>query len=155
MKLTLIRNGKLHLTFAQQGYNEYAKRLGFYCRYTDELLLVQTKSKEVEQIKKVESEAILKKLKPSDFVVLLDERGKQFSSAKFSQHLQEWLNHHSHIVFVIGGAYGFTQEVYQRANFLLSMSDFTYSHQLMPLLFSEQLYRAFTILKGEPYHHEG
>lgn len=154
MKLTLIRNGKLHLTFAQQGYNEYAKRLGFYCRFTDELLLVQTKSKEVEHIKKAESDAILKKIKPTDFVVLLDERGKQFSSTKFSQHLQDWLNHHAHIVFVIGGAYGFSEEVYQRANFKLALSEATFSHQLVPLIFGEQLYRAFTILKGEPYHHE-
>ena len=154
MKVTLIRNGKLHLTFAQQGYAEYQKRLGFYCRYTDELLLGQTKTKEPEGIKKTEGEAILKKIKPTDFVVLLDEHGKQFSSLKFSQHLQDWLNQHTHIVFIIGGAYGFSQEVYKRANFQLSMSDFTYSHQLMPMLFAEQLYRAFTILKGEPYHHE-
>jgi 23S rRNA (pseudouridine1915-N3)-methyltransferase len=154
MKITLIRLGKLHLPFAQNGYDEYAKRLGHYCKYKDELLQVNSKSKEINILKRGEGEAILKRIAPTDFVVLLDENGKDFSSINFAAQLQQWLNQHAHIVFVIGGAYGFSEEVYARANLKLSLSSLTFSHQLVPLIFGEQLYRAFTILKGEPYHHQ-
>jgi len=154
MRISLIRLGKLHLPFAQNGYDEYAKRLAHYCKYKDELLQVNSKSKEISVLKKVEGEAILKKIVPTDFVVLLDESGKHFSSINFATQLQQWLNQHAHIVFVIGGAYGFSEEVYARANLKLSLSSLTFSHQLVPLIFGEQLYRAFTILKGEPYHHQ-
>ena len=116
MRISLIRLGKLHLPFAQNGYDEYAKRLAHYCKYKDELLQVNSKSKEISVLKKAEGEAILKKISPTDFVVLLDENGKDFSSINFAAQLQQWLNQHAHIVFVIGGAYGFSEEVYARAN---------------------------------------
>jgi 23S rRNA (pseudouridine1915-N3)-methyltransferase len=153
MKISLIRIGKLHLSFAQSGFDEYAKRLQHYVKFTNELLVVNSKSKEPEQLKKAEAEAMLKKIQSTDFVVLLDERGKTFSSEKFANYLSEMQLKTQHLVFIIGGAYGFDNRIYERANAQLSLSSFTFSHQLVPLLFGEQLYRAFTIIKGEPYHH--
>lgn len=153
MKVTLIRIGKLHLPFAQSGFDEYAKRLQHYVKFKDELLLVNSKSKEPEQIKKAEGEAILKKLTANDYLILLDERGKSYSSQQFADLLEKLQLNTAHVVFCIGGAYGFDEKVYERANAQLSISKFTFSHQLVPLIFGEQLYRAFTIMKGEPYHH--
>ena len=97
---------------------------------------------------------ILDALNPGDYLVLLDEKGKAYSSEKFAEQLQKWMNAGTrNIVFVIGGAYGFSPVVYDRANQKISLSDMTFSHQLVRLIFVEQLYRAFTILRGEPYHH--
>jgi 23S rRNA (pseudouridine1915-N3)-methyltransferase len=153
MKVTLIRIGKLHLKFAKDGYDEYVKRLHHYVKFADELLVVNSKSNEPTAIKKVESEAILKKISASDTVILLDAFGKSYSSEKFATYLSQLQMNTQHVVFVIGGAYGFDEAIYARANGKLSLSEFTYSHQLVPLIFGEQLYRAFTIIKGEKYHH--
>ncbi|MCG9880962.1 MAG: 23S rRNA (pseudouridine(1915)-N(3))-methyltransferase RlmH [Bacteroidia bacterium] len=153
MKVTLIRLGKLHLTFAEGGYAEYAKRLQHYVKFCDELLVVNSKSKEEAAIKKTEAEAILKKISATDFVVLLDDKGKSFSSEAFASYIEKLQHQTTSLVFVIGGAYGFDDSVYARANAKLSLSAFTFSHQLVPLIFGEQLYRAFTIIKGEKYHH--
>lgn len=153
MKISLIRIGKLHLEFAQSGFAEYAKRLQHYTKFIDELLVVNCKSKEEDFIKKTEAEAILKKISPTDFVVLLDDKGKSFSSEQFAAYLEKMQHQTSSLIFVIGGAYGFDESVYNRANAKLSLSAFTFSHQLVPLIFGEQLYRAFTIIKGEKYHH--
>ncbi len=153
MKITLMRFGKLHLNFAQSGYDEYAKRLSHYTKFNDELLLVNSKSKEPSLIKEAEAEKVLKKIQPTDFLILLDERGKTYSSEAFATYLEGLANHQAHVVFLIGGAYGFDETVYARANAKMSLSAFTFSHQLVPLIFGEQLYRAFTIIKGEPYHH--
>ncbi|OYU95737.1 MAG: 23S rRNA (pseudouridine(1915)-N(3))-methyltransferase RlmH [Bacteroidetes bacterium B1(2017)] len=153
MKITLIRLGKLHLPFAQAGFDEYSKRLKHYVKFNDELLVVTSKSKEEASIKKLEGEAILKKIQATDYLVLLDERGKSFSSPGFAKFIEQMQLKTNHLVFVIGGAYGFDESVYARANAQLSISEFTFSHQLVPLIFGEQLYRAFTIIKGEPYHH--
>ena len=153
MKISSIRIGKLHLDFAQSGFAEYAKRLQHYSKFSDELLVVNSKSKEEDAIKKTEAEVILKKILPTDFVVLLDDKGKSYSSEQFAQYLEKLQHQTNHIVFIIGGAYGFDDSVYARANAKLSLSAFTFSHQLVPLIFGEQLYRAFTIIKGEKYHH--
>ncbi len=153
MKISLIRLGKLHLEFAQNGYLEYQKRLQHYCRFNDELIIVSSKSKIPEQIKKAEGAAILKKIAQDDLVILLDERGKSLSSEKWARQIEQYQVQNKDLVFVVGGAYGFDESVYKRANAMLSFSSFTFSHQLVPLIFAEQLYRAFTILKGEPYHH--
>lgn len=153
MNISLIRIGKLHLGFAQEGFLEYQKRLQHYCKFHDELLIVNSKSKDQEQIKKTEAEAILKKIGASDYVILLDEKGKSLSSLKWARQIEEFQLQNKNLVFVIGGAYGFDETVYKRANAMLSFSAFTFSHQLVPMLFGEQLYRVFTILKGEPYHH--
>ena len=108
-----------------------------------------------EQIKEKEGELILKNIKNTDDVILLDERGNTFTSLEWASHLQKKMNYEGKdIVFVIGGAYGFSQKVYQRANSKISLSKMTFSHQIIRVIFLEQLYRAFTIMKGEPYHHE-
>ena len=108
-----------------------------------------------EQIKEKEGELILKNIKNTDDVILLDERGSTFTSLEWASHLQKKMNYEGKdIVFVIGGAYGFSQKVYQRANSKMSLSKMTFSHQIIRVIFLEQLYRAFTIMKGEPYHHE-
>lgn len=153
MKTSLIRIGKLHLDFAQSGFAEYAKRLQHYTKFSDELLVVNSKSKAEAAMKKAEAEAILKKISPTDFVIVLDDKGKSYSSETFAQYIEELQMKYAHVVFVVGGAYGFDDSVYARANAKLSLSAFTFSHQLVPLIFGEQLYRAFTIIKGEKYHH--
>ena len=107
-----------------------------------------------EQQKKLEGESILKFLQPSDTVILLDEHGKEFRSIEFAQWLQKQQNTVRRLVFVIGGPYGFSPAVYQRANGKVSLSKMTFSHQMVRMVFTEQLYRACTIIKGEPYHHE-
>ena len=106
------------------------------------------------QIKQKEGEEILKRLEKSDYLILLDDKGKEYSSVQFSEKIQKWmLNSVKRVVFVVGGAYGFSEEVYQRSNEKLSLSKLTFSHQMVRLFFKEQLYRAFTIIKREPYHH--
>ena len=108
-----------------------------------------------DQIKSREGELVLKNLRPSDEVILLDEKGREYRSTDFAALLQEKLSRSSRdLVFVIGGAYGFSPEVYSRADGKMSLSQMTFSHQMVRTIFAEQLYRAFTIIKGEPYHHE-
>lgn len=116
--------------------------------------LKQTKSLTEEQQKVREGELILEKIQPSDTVVLLDEHGKQFRSIELADWLQRKQLNSRRLVFVIGGPYGFSQEVYKRANEQISLSPLTFSHQMVRLVFTEQIYRACTIIKGEPYHHE-
>lgn len=116
--------------------------------------LKQTKSLTEEQQKVREGELILEKIQPSDTVVLLDEHGKQFRSIELADWLQRKQQTSRRLVFVIGGPYGFSQEVYKRANEQISLSPLTFSHQMVRLVFTEQIYRACTIIKGEPYHHE-
>lgn len=116
--------------------------------------LKQTKSLTEEQQKVREGELILEKILPSDTVVLLDEHGKQFRSIELADWLQRKQLNSRRLVFVIGGPYGFSQEVYKRANEQISLSPLTFSHQMVRLVFTEQIYRACTIIKGEPYHHE-
>lgn len=117
-------------------------------------VLKQTKSLTEEQQKVREGELILEKIQPSDTVVLLDEHGKQFRSIELADWLQRKQLNSRRLVFVIGGPYGFSQEVYKRANEQISLSPLTFSHQMVRLVFTEQIYRACTIIKGEPYHHE-
>lgn len=108
-----------------------------------------------EQIKEKEGELILKNIRPSDEVVLLDEHGKEYRSVTFAKMLEEKMSRSGRdLVFVIGGAYGFSGDVYTRADSKISLSQMTFSHQIVRTIFAEQLYRAFTIIKGEPYHHE-
>lgn len=146
MKTTLIVVGKIQNDFIAEGISIYEKRLKHYTRF--EKIILNNK-------KKNESEMILKQIKANDFVVLLDERGTEFSSMEFSNFIQQKMNHSvSNLIFVIGGAFGFSNILYQRANFQLSLSKMTLPHELAQLIFMEQLYRAFTILKNEKYHHE-
>ena len=156
MKITLLLVGKTAFPYIMEGISLYEKRISFYVNYNridiPELKGVQALSK--EQIKEKEGELILKNIKPTDHLVLLDERGKTFASEDWAQHLEKHITYTGKdIVFVIGGAYGFSKSVYSRANEMLSLSKMTFSHQIIRLIFLEQLYRAFTIIKGEPYHH--
>lgn len=156
MKITLLQLGKTHFKFIDTGFDEFAKRIKHYCKFDSQMFELPTrlKTNDINQIKKNEGEVLLKKLAPTDFVILLDENGKEYASTAFADYLQKLSLHQAHVVFIIGGAYGFSDEVYARANVKVSFSQMTFSHQLIRLIFIEQLYRAFTIIKGEPYHHE-
>jgi 23S rRNA (pseudouridine1915-N3)-methyltransferase len=156
MKVTLIQFGKSHFKFVEEGVDVFSSRLKHYCRFEQMMFEIPSKQRttDIDQIKKIEGDILLKQTKPTDFVVLLDEQGKRYTSKSFASQLEKWQLHYAQIVFVIGGAYGFNDEVYARAQARLSLSDMTFSHQLIRVIFLEQLYRAFTIIKGEPYHHE-
>lgn len=156
MKITLLQSGKTHFKFVDTGFEVFQQRLKHYCKFESQLFELPTrlKSADPQQIKKNEADLFLKRLQPNDFVILLDENGKTYSSTGFADYLQKLSLHQAHVVFIIGGAYGFSEEMYERANAKISLSAMTFSHQLIRLIFAEQLYRAFTIIKGEPYHHE-
>jgi 23S rRNA (pseudouridine1915-N3)-methyltransferase len=156
MIIKLIVVGKTVKSYLQEGEEEYVKRLKHYVKFEEEVIfeLKNVSSLSEDQIKQKEGEEILKRTQPIDYLVLLDEQGKQFTSEEFADKLLKWQNTSvKQVVFVIGGAYGFSKEVYQRANEKLSLSKMTFSHQMVRVFFKEQLYRAFTIIKGEPYHH--
>ncbi len=139
-----------------EGENEYLKRLGHYVSVERIEIpdLKNQKNLSIEQIKTLEGKEILAKVNSGEQVILLDEKGKQFSSVDFSNYLQTKFNSGGKaLVFVIGGAFGFSEEVYASAQGKLSLSPMTFSHQMVRMIFFEQLYRAMTILKGEPYHH--
>jgi len=157
MRLTLLTVGKTDIAWVREGLEMYASRLKHYVNFEikeiPELKKVASLTK--DQIKSREGELILKEIKTSDQLVLLDERGTEFRSLEFSDYLRQKMASTSRdIVFVIGGAYGFSEDVYSRCDSKISLSKMTYSHQLVRTIFAEQLYRAFTIMKGEPYHHE-
>lgn len=157
MKITLLTVGKTDRDWVRQGLEIYVSRLRHYIPFTlteiPELKNVSALSR--EQIKAKEGELILKNIRPSDDVILLDEHGKEYSSMQLAGILQDKINYEcKDMVFVIGGAYGFSDTVYARANSRISLSKMTFSHQMVRTIFAEQLYRAFTIMKGEPYHHE-
>ena len=156
MKTELILVSKTTDKHLAAGINDYTERIGHYMPFGITVIpdLKNTKSLSEEQQKNREGELILQKLQPSDTVVLLDEHGKEFRSIQFADWLQKKQNTVRRLVFVIGGPYGFSEEIYARANEQLSLSKMTFSHQMVRLLFVEQIYRACTIIKGEPYHHE-
>ena len=157
MKITLLTVGKTDRDWVRQGLDIYVSRLKHYIPFNllelPELKNVSALSK--DQIKVKEGELILKNVRPADDLILLDEHGKEYSSIQLAKILQDKISYECRdMVFVIGGAYGFSDAVYARANSKLSLSKMTFSHQMVRTIFTEQLYRAFTIMKGEPYHHE-
>ena len=157
MKIKFICIGKTTKPFLEAGEEEYLSRLKHYVPIERIELpdIRNAKNQSREQLKEAEGKEILKRILPSDQLVLLDERGKEFSSVSFASHLEQQMNHSvKAIVFVVGGAFGFSDEIYQRANMKMSLSRMTYSHQMVRMIFLEQLYRAFTIIRGEGYHHE-
>jgi len=156
MKTTLILVGKTADRLYAEGIADYAGRIGHYMPFDIVVIpeLKNTKSLTAEQQKAMEGELILKQLEPTDTVALLDERGVEMRSVELASWLQRKRNTVRRLVFVIGGPYGFAEKVYSRANELLSLSKLTFSHQMVRLVFTEQIYRACTIIKGEPYHHE-
>ena len=157
MKITLITVGKTDKDWVKEGLDIYVSRLKHYIPFSineiPELKNVSALSK--EQIKSREGELILKLVKPTDDLILLDERGKEYTSMELAKVIQDKISYsNKDIVYVIGGAYGFSEEVYRRANSKMSLSKMTFSHQMVRAIFAEQIYRAFTIIRGEPYHHE-
>jgi 23S rRNA (pseudouridine1915-N3)-methyltransferase len=157
MQVKLIAIGKTDHPAIQRLLEEYAGRLAHYIKFELEVIpdLKNTKSLSEAAQKEREGELILKKVQSSDDLILLDERGKTVSSVEFSDYLQKKMNSGlKQLIFVIGGPYGFSEAVYARSNGKISLSKMTFSHQMIRPFFIEQLYRAFTILKNEPYHHE-
>lgn len=156
MKTVLLMVGKTADKHFATGIADYAERIGHYMPFDIVVIpeLKNTKSLTAEQQKAMEGELILKQLQPTDTVALLDERGVEMRSVELASWLQRKRNTVRRLVFVIGGPYGFADKVYSRANELLSLSKLTFSHQMVRLVFTEQIYRACTIIKGEPYHHE-
>jgi len=157
MKITLYAIGKTDDKQLQSLTEIYTKRLQHYISFSFEIIpdIKNVKNLSEAQQKNTEGEAILKQLLPSDRLVLLDENGKSHSSVGFSNFLQKKMNSGlKNLVFVIGGPYGFSEEIYARANGKISLSAMTFSHQMIRLFFVEQLYRGFTILRNEPYHHD-
>ncbi|OIQ28292.1 MAG: 23S rRNA (pseudouridine(1915)-N(3))-methyltransferase RlmH [Bacteroidetes bacterium MedPE-SWsnd-G2] len=156
MTIKLIAIGKTDHSSLQELINEYQKRLGFYIKFELEIIPDIKNSKHLSEAEQKEKEGnlILQKLKPTDALILLDENGKQFDSVGFSNYLQKHMNSGiKQLVFVIGGPYGFSPTVYQKAQGKISLSKMTFSHQMVRLFVIEQIYRAFTILRNEPYHH--
>lgn len=156
MQIKLIAIGKTDNKNLQTLIEDYKKRLSHYIKFEFEIIpdLKKVKHLSEEQQKEKEGELILTKTQNSDVLVLLDENGKQMDSVAFSDYLQKHMNSGiKTLIFVIGGPYGFSEEVYKRANGKLGLSKMTFSHQMVRLFFTEQLYRGFTILKNEPYHH--
>ena len=156
MKTLLILVGKTTDRHFQAGIADYTERIGHYMPF--ELVTIpelkNTKSLSEDQQKTAEGEQILKLIQPSDTVVLLDEHGRELRSIEFARWLEQKRNTARRLIFIIGGPYGFSPAVYARTNEQLSLSKMTFSHQMIRLVFTEQVYRACTIIKGEPYHHE-
>lgn len=157
MKIALVWIGKTVAPYLVEAVNDYVKRVRFYTPFevVEVPGLKNTKALSVAQQRDKEGELLLKTIEPTDVVVLLDDKGRQMTSVEFAA----WIEKHKQVsarrlVFVVGGAYGFSRAVYDRANTLISLSKMTYSHQMVRLVFVEQLYRAHTITAGEPYHHE-
>lgn len=157
MNIRLLAIGKTDQKNLQLLIEEYQKRLSFYIKFDLEIIpdIKNVKNLSETQQKEKEGELILSKLTPTDQLILLDENGKSFSSVDFAQELQKKMNAGiKTLVFVIGGPYGFSEAVYAKAQGKISLSLMTFSHQMVRLFFIEQLYRGFTILKNEPYHHQ-
>lgn len=156
MKITLIAIGKTDNRHLIALMEDYSKRLGHYVSFEMEIVPDIKNAKNLSEPlqKKAEGDEILKRVSTADILILLDENGKTYSSEKFAEFLQKKMNSGlKNLVFVIGGPYGFREEIYHRANGKLSLSSMTFSHQMVRLFFIEQIYRAFTILRNEPYHH--
>ena len=156
MKTVLIQVGKTTNKHFVAGISDYVERINHYMPFDVVTIpeLKNTKNITEEQQKQSEGELIIKQLQPSDVVVLLDEHGTEYRSIDFARWLEQKRNTARRLVFVIGGPYGFSKDVYTRANEQVSLSKMTFSHQMIRLTFTEQVYRACTIIKGEPYHHE-
>jgi len=157
MKITFITVGKTEDAYLKDGIDKYMKRLKHYTKL--ELVeipeLKNTKALTEEQQKTKEADLILKKIVATDHLILLDENGAEFTSVQFANYINKRsVSSSANLVFVVGGPYGFDQSVYQRANDKISLSRMTFSHQMVRLFFVEQLYRAYSIIKGEPYHHQ-
>ncbi|PYF70860.1 23S rRNA (pseudouridine(1915)-N(3))-methyltransferase RlmH [Pedobacter nutrimenti] len=157
MKITLLVVGKTEDKYLIEGIDKYLNRLKHYIGFNLVVIpeIKNTKNLTQAQQKTKEAELIFKQISNLDMVILLDEKGKKHSSVSFANYLnKQMISSVQHMVFIIGGPYGFDESIYKRAGSSISLSEMTFSHQMVRLFFVEQLYRAFSILKGEPYHHE-
>ncbi len=157
MKITLLSVGKTDNDFYVKGIDVYKKRLTRYISFDTETVpdIKNAKNLSEKEQRNLEGDMLLKRLQENDYVVLLDDKAKQYTSVDFARFIEKKAHTVSkRMVFVIGGPYGFSDSVYKRTNEKLSLSRMTFTHQMVRLVFVEQLYRAFTILNGEPYHHE-
>ena len=156
MKIIFLVVGKTTSAQVESLIQEYQKRLTHYIPFALQVIpeLKNTKALTPDQQKQAEGELILRAVAQSAELVLLDEHGKEFRSIEFADYIQKKMSSGRDVVFVVGGPYGFSEAVYQRANGKISLSKMTFSHQMVRLFFVEQIYRAMTILRGEPYHHE-
>lgn len=157
MKVQLLLVGKTTQEFVRKGMEEYAGRLKHYLPFEMQTIpdIRNMRSFSSDRIREKEGDAILKYIQPDDVVVLLDEHGKEFTSMEFAGYMEKkMLATSKRLVFIIGGPYGFADKVYALAREKVSLSKMTFSHQLIRLIFTEQLYRAMTILSNQPYHHE-
>ena len=157
MKIVLLTIGKTSEKYLIEGIAQYQNRLKHYIQFEmiEILNIKNAKNFSNAELIKKEGELILKQLQRSDHLVILDDKGKDFTSPKFSEKLQNWmLSGKKRLVFVVGGAYGFSEQVYSRGNEKISLSKMTFSHQMVRLFFVEQIYRGYTILNNEPYHHQ-
>ena len=156
MKIELWVVGKTQFRYLSEGIEIYEKRLKKYIPFQLVILpdIKNSKNLSASQLKEKEGKMILDKLEKTDQLILLDEKGKSFTSEKFAEWLNQKLQHSAKkMIFLVGGAYGFSKDVYVRANQKIALSPMTFSHQMVRLFFIEQFYRAFTILNNEPYHH--
>ena len=156
MRIRTLSIGKTNVEYVRQGLEEFNSRISKYCKYEwDEIPDVKNRAKLPKNDLKVEeAKLILKRLVPNERLILLDEGVRNLSSVKFASWLSDAVNLQAKdVCFVIGGAYGFSQELYDRSEMKISLSPMTFNHQLIRLIFAEQLYRGFTIIRGEPYHH--
>jgi 23S rRNA (pseudouridine1915-N3)-methyltransferase len=157
MKITLLAIGKTDSKELSSLTEEYMKRLGHYVPFSFQIIPDIKNAKNLSEVlqKQSEGEEIMKRISSSDILILLDEKGKSYTSEGFSEFLQKKMNSGlKNLVFVIGGPYGFSEEIYKRAKGKISLSSMTFSHQMVRVFFIEQLYRGFTILRNEPYHHK-
>ena len=157
MQITLLSIGKITSKWILEGINEYEKRLENYIKFETIIIpdIKNAKNLTKDKIKIAEGKEIIRQLNSSDLVVISDEKGKEFTSVEFSSWIEKQIGTgKKRIVFIIGGPYGFSNEVYERGNYKIALSKMTLTHEMAKLILTEQLYRAFTILKGEPYHHE-
>lgn len=157
MKISLFVVGKTNHSYLSPGIDDYTKRINHYIPFNIQYIAdaKNPKSLSQSQQKQAEGQNLLNAFDKSDYVVLLDERGKEFTSKDFSSFIEKKMQTVAkRLVFVVGGPYGFSDDVYQRANEKISLSKMTFPHDLIRLVFTEQLYRSFTIMNNEPYHHD-
>lgn len=155
MNFRLLMIAKSDINFVIDGISYYEKKLLHLCKLDIIAISYNKKIHDIDEVKKSEGKLIIEKIQPNEFVILLDNNGKTFNSIAFAQFIEQKNNQSiKKICFVIGGAYGFSDEVYNISNYKISLSQMTFSHQLVRVIFLEQLYRALSINKGLPYHHE-
>lgn len=153
----MVSVGKISSSWIQEGINLFESRIGKYIKFSSIIIpdIRNSKSLSKENIKEEEGKAILNNIQSSDLMVLLDEKGKEFTSREFSDWIQKQMNSgRKRLMLVIGGPFGFSNDVYNRADYKIALSKMTFTHEMAKLILSEQIYRAMTILKGEPYHHD-